>query len=126
MLSKWQSRLNSLPGWAIPIVFLTIIFGSIVCCNTGFWVIRSTFLAIELPGREQKLQEFLATPSNYEAELGGLLEHNIIEENFSDSFATYTVFICSGQVHGKKVEFRVVVGSMPTYVRKKETEWVRL
>jgi hypothetical protein len=118
MLTKLQSRLNALPGWAKPIVFLAILFGSIGCCNAGFWVIRSTYLARVLPEREQKLKEFLAMPTNYKAELGGPLERNSIEGSYSDAFGTYTVFVCSGQILGKKVAFNAWVGSMPTYVRK--------
>lgn len=108
-LSAIQQRWRSLQSAARMLCLFAIFLCVCGSCNIGFWAIRDNYLSRKVPERERLLREFLARSSNYRDKLGGSLSSFSIEKEHSDAFATYTTFMCSGQVKGDRIEFEALV-----------------
>jgi hypothetical protein len=118
MIQKLRQKLSTLPWWIKPVIPLAIVFGSIGCFNIGFWKVREAYLVGVLKIREQQVRTLLSEPKNYRDKLGGKLTTYRIRRNYSDAFATYTVFICEGELESQKVRFEAQIGFSPPLIRK--------
>jgi hypothetical protein len=91
------------------LLFTAAVFGSFGTCNLGMSAWRITHLNRENPKRERILRDFLSEPTNYGERLGGKLTSYRLERNYSDLFATYTIFVCSGEIDKRTVKFQAQV-----------------
>ncbi len=104
-----KQRWDALPKSARSILPPFLILGGLGSIIIGFDLIRSSYLSREVPKREQTVRAFLANPRNYEEKLEGVLDAFTLQQSFSDTFATYTIFYGKGIVRGKDVLFRARV-----------------
>jgi hypothetical protein len=98
------------------LLFTAAVFGSFGTCELGFWTWRDNYLGRELPKRERILREFLTEPSNYQEALGGKLENYTIVRNYSDGFATYTYFVCTGKMNKDRIDFEALVQATKVHI----------
>ncbi len=101
------------------LLFTAAVFGSFGTCNLGMSAWRVTYLDRGIPKRERILKDFLSKPNNYSEKLGGKLASFRVESNYSDLFATYTIFVCSGEIDKRTVKFQAQVLRENVYVVKR-------
>ncbi len=100
------------------LLFVVILLGSYGSCIAGHSAWLSSYLDRENPKRERILREFLSDPSNYRKRIGSKMSSYRIVRNYPDLFATYTIFVCSGQVDDKPIEFTAQVWGSKVYILK--------
>lgn len=100
------------------LLFVAVVFGSYGSCIAGHSAWQNSYLSRENPKRERILTDFLSKPSNYSERLGGKLTSYRVERNYSDLFATYTIFVCSGEIGKKQIQFHGQVIGRRVYTWK--------